>query len=615
MPMRYRGQAPAGCDVDAANQVPTFMAPAFSADSRTLDRLLADPYVFRVPDYQRSYSWTTKEAGQLIDDVVVACGETGDPSDPDQGYFLGAVLLMEAAGDPVADAASGGLRSFDIIDGQQRLITLTILLAVLRDLAEDRELALDGLVKPLIETANGRTQPRFRIVPRGPEGAFLEAFVQEAGGALEMPEEEVLSEGQTRILMVREHFAEVLIDLDDDELKRLARFLCAACHFAVVTTRTIDRAHRIFSVLNERGRPLARNDILKAQILGALPAAERAAGSDRWTAMEVKLDGAVEELFSHIRAIEGPNRGTIISGVGAVVTQAGGPTAFCRDILDPYAAIFASIRSRGERGGNLSPAVHHYLSYLSWFGSSEWIPALMRYWKACDGDQDKLAAFLTRYDRLAFGLRLLGVGADKRLARYMALLHRIRASANLDDQDSPLEFSRDEQRNILYNLRGIHARSQLTCKLLLLRLNDVMAGTPQHLDPADYTVEHVLPQKPGRNSQWRTWFPLADDRESSTQSLGNLVLVTREQNDRARNMELAKKLDVYFGRGAKPLHITRDLEKIPEWRREQVVEREQKLLALVHGLWQFGDGQPAGPVAPQATSAGVSRRRGKSRRS
>ena len=70
------------------------MAPAFTAETRTLAELLRDPNVLQVPDYQRAFSWTTKEAGQLIDDLMVANAETADPTDQEAGYFLGAVLLM-----------------------------------------------------------------------------------------------------------------------------------------------------------------------------------------------------------------------------------------------------------------------------------------------------------------------------------------------------------------------------------------------------------------------------------------------------------------------------------------------------------------------------------------
>ena len=129
---------------------------------------------------------------------------------------------------------------------------------------------------------------------------------------------------------------------------------------------------------------------------------------------------------------------------------------------------------------------------------------------------------------------------------------------------------------ILYNLRNLHSRSPLTCKLVLLRLNDELSGAPQGLSPGDYTVEHILPQKPGRTSAWRSWFPSAEEREVCTNSIGNLVLVTREQNDKARNAELPRKLDIFFrAQGVQVPRITAELEGIAEWRAPQLLAREE----------------------------------------
>jgi hypothetical protein len=589
------------------------MAPALTTDSRTLERLLSGADIFRVPDYQRGYSWTIKEAGQLIDDLRIAAHEDERRGDPDSGYFLGAVLLMETAGNGGnGQAAAAGARTLDIVDGQQRLVTLTILLSVLRDLCRDRGAPIDELIRPMLEGSAAPGSPTvLRVSPRGREGAFLATYVQRPGACLEMPDEDGLAEGEARILAVREHLASELLDLESGELAAFARYLASACHFAVVTTRTIDRAHRIFSVLNERGRPLARNDILKAHILGAVPAGSRPRAAAAWDAMESELGSTFEELFSHVRTIEGRTRGTVIGSIAAIVEASGGAERFLDDLLAPYAAIFADIRKGAADGTARTPTIGRYLTYLGWVGSAEWVPPLILFWHRCGGDAGRLEAFLVRYDRLCFGLRLLGIGADKRLSRFNAVLQAIRDGREPQAVDNPLDLTREEQRNILYNLRGLHARSQLTCKLLLLRLNDLIAGTPQHLDPSLLTVEHVLPQKPGRNSQWRTWFPLADERETCTQSLGNLILVTREQNDRARNMELPRKIAVYFADPQAAPHISRDLKGVTEWRRDQIIAREQRLLALVNRLWQLDTGKVATGMSTRETerSAGAAPRR------
>ncbi len=568
------------------------MPSGFNSETFSLGRLLADPFTFRIPDYQRPYSWTTKEAEQLLDDLFLELDGATAPGAPESGYFLGAVLLMEHPARPSAQGSGPGV--YDIVDGQQRLVTITILLAVIRDLIAEDDGSIDELVQArLWSGAAGGAEPR--IVLRGRDGQFLRAQVQEPGASSIMPSEDDLTIGETQILSVREHLAAALFGQSIAELTRLARYLVEACYVAVITTRTVDRAHRIFSVLNERGRPLARNDILKAQILGAIEPGKRDGYTQTWERIERQLGGEFESLFSHIRTIEERARAKVINGIADLVHGSGGPEPFFKDILEPYASIFAALTQPDNRNA-LSPVIARHLTYLGWLGSAEWMPGVMLFWRKCDGDPARLENFLVRLDRLSYGLRLLGLGADKRRTRFLALLSAVRIGANFEAHDSPMELARDELRNIQYNLRNLHARSQLTCKLVLLRLNDELMDKPQQVDPGRLTVEHVLPQKPGRQSQWRTWYPTADEREASVQSLGNLVLVTKEENDRARNLELARKQEIYFARGpVEALAITRDVHGLAEWRQEQIKAREDRLLSLVNTLWRLDPvkGRPA----------------------
>ena len=107
--------------------------------SRTVAALFAPPFLFSVPSYQRSYSWTLREAAQLLEDVATAAGIDGGEAEPD--YFLGAILLLANEAENPPGSASC---LYDIIDGQQRLAILTILACVLREMG-DRQGIADAL--------------------------------------------------------------------------------------------------------------------------------------------------------------------------------------------------------------------------------------------------------------------------------------------------------------------------------------------------------------------------------------------------------------------------------------------------------------------------------------
>ena len=166
------------------------------------------------------------------------------------------------------------------------------------------------------------------------------------------------------------------------------------------------------------------------------------------------------------------------------------------------------------------------------------------------------------------------------------------AGAIQSDAGSPLELLRDEIRTIGYNLKDLHARSAPLCKLVLLRLNDEMAGRPQNLNAGDLTVEHVLPKKHGAGSAWRGAFPDAPEREQCTEALGNLVLVSKAQNDKAGNLEFARKHAIYFPpSGGAALAINEYVRRQKTWTPAQVRERDEDLMKRLAAIWNFGNGE------------------------
>jgi len=570
------------------------MQPPFSASCMTIGEMLGGHLRLSVPGYQRPYAWTTHQAAQLLDDILLA---VDDPASDAAGnsagsdYFLGAVVLMEAeTGDRAAMSPSPGV-THEIVDGLQRLVTMTILLAVLRDIAADDDAKASAMAARCILDRDERDdcsdEGQLRLRLSGETHRFFYDFVQQPGASSAMPADDDLPTPEARLLAVREHLMASLIGESRARRRQLLEYILGSCHCAVISARTLDRAHQIFAVLNDRGMPLARGDILKAQILGEVPADRRTALNHRWRDVEHALGGSLEELFSHLRTIEGRSRARIIDEIRMLVDRSGNAERFVESTLFPYAEILKCIREIPR--SVLTTPVWAPLRYLGWLSSHDWIPPLMLYWRRVKGDPDRLAAFLARLERLAYGLRVLGIGSDKRATRYRAVLEAIRVG-RIDHPTSPLDLSRDEQRLIAFNLRTLHTRSQLACKLVLLRLNDLMAGQPQHLDPAAFTVEHVLPQKPGRSSQWCEWFPRTDERAQCTQSIGNLILVSRDENEQASNLDFARKLEIYFGKGAErqPL-ITRDIQRCAEWRPADVRNREEQLIGLIAAHWRLGN--------------------------
>src|SRR5882757_108803 len=84
--------------------------------------VLGDAFVHEIPPYQRPYAWAEEQALQLLDDLREAM-----QSGSEEPYFLGSIVVIKPLGQAVGQ----------VVDGQQRLTTLTILAAVLRDVATE----------------------------------------------------------------------------------------------------------------------------------------------------------------------------------------------------------------------------------------------------------------------------------------------------------------------------------------------------------------------------------------------------------------------------------------------------------------------------------------------
>jgi hypothetical protein len=423
--------------------------------------------------------------------------------------------------------------------------------------------------------------------------------VRRGGATAEPCPEGRLSPAELRILEVRKHIRDAVIDLDAPGRRALADFLLDKCHIVLVSAIGIDRAHRMFTVLNATGRPLARNDILKAALLGNVPAPALDRATAEWDAAQSRLGTDFDSLFSHLRTIHHRSSAHIIAGVQKIAEDQGGAETFIVRLLAPAAAAFDDIRHARHMGAPQSAAIADSLRHLGWLRGGDWIPPALQCWLQHGGDAAELAWFLKALDRLAYGLRILRMGTKRRAARLGAVISALRQGSDMRAPASQLMLTREEQSTIRHNLRDLHARSAPLAKLVLLRLNEEMSGRAQNVPIEDLTVEHILPRKPSTNSRWRQWFPDPSERGRCTESLGNLVLMTRAQNDRAGNQDFARKQQVLFAPdGTLTLPVNDYVRGQTEWRAAQIREREAELLAHLYRLWDIA--APQRTIAPPA---------------
>lgn len=564
------------------------MPSGLQASSFSISNLLAGPFLFNIPAYQRPFSWGAEEAGQLLDDLVDAAGiGTGNTPEPD--YFLGTILLMDAA--PLADverlSISMSPRSLDIVDGQQRLVTLLTLFAVMRDLEGNPKGRIARRVRAIMNARRSRgffagVMPRMLLGAR--DQPFFAQYVCEPGATNRSPETDPDGAGAA-LLDVRDHFIAQLAEYSIADRIRLCDYILDHCEVVLILSGEIDRAYRMFIVLNERGKKLQRNEILKADVISGLKSANVAWAVKAWDDTSADLGDDFETFFSHLRTIYGHTRPQIVSAVRAVVNEEGGGAPFIQNALLPYSGTFSAIRRNSHQDSGLTPRMRWYLHYLNRLADGDWAPAAMVALKNRHETPAACERLLAEIDRVAHLQRLLCLGAGRRKKRFSDITAAIRHDSEPTASQSVFSFSREEVRNLAFHLKDLHKRNQKICKLLLLRLNDEMTGTMGNVELDKLTVEHVLPQRPPKASEWRQWFPSADERSHYTETLGNLVLVSQSQNDKARNALFADKKLIFASPA--PLAITRDVLSCAMWTKAEIEQRESGLFAAIERIWRI----------------------------
>jgi hypothetical protein len=559
------------------------MAGGLAAHEHPLSKIFCSDYQFEVPSYQRPYSWEEEQAGELFDDVLGAMRRSGGRAEAEP-YFLGSLVLIKAPGSTRAQ----------VVDGQQRLTTLTLLFAALRDMIgrDDVRAALEKLVvEPGDPLRNLVEQPRLTVWEAHRE--FFAKHVTCPGGLRALGDEQVLEGAQQLVRLNGQLFIRHLEALPEEERIELARFLVSSTYLVVVSTPDENSAHRIFAVMNDRGMQLSHTDILKAEILGGIPAADREGYAAKWAAAEECVGrDAFGDLFAHVRMIYAKTKPekSILEEFRRQVLGTFAVSAYPQvitDLIEPYADAQAALLTAGYKAAARAEEVNRCLMWLARLDNSDWQPAALwalRHWR---NDPDRLAAFLVGLERLAASMFIRRVDVNARIRRYGEVLRALEGNSRLRDP-GVLELTSEERAETMDCLNGPVYETARTRLYVLTRLDEALAGAGASYEHKIITVEHVLPQSPKPGSHWTVSFT-PGERDYWLHRLANLVLLDRRKNSAAANLDFGDKKDRYFATKGKvsPFALTTTVISRTEWTPAILGHRQEELLATLATVWRL----------------------------
>ena len=543
-----------------------------------------------IPSYQRPYAWTEDEAGALFDDLHDFYETEAD----EEQFFLGSIVLVKEEDKPLAE----------VIDGQQRLTTLTILLAAITSKlsGESRTDFNDYIIERGRHSLGLEPKPRVHIRRR--DNDFFKKYIQELNFDdlfsldIEIQDTEakrnIIKNAKLLMNRIEDNFR------TEDELISFGVYLVQRCFLVAVSTPTKQAAFRIFSVMNSRGMNLLPTDIIKADVIGAISDAKHEIYNNKWEEMEVELGrSGFYDLFGHIRMIIAKTKAkkalqdefysTLFPDTNGKDISETTAINFIDEILEPYAEAYRIVKNCEYASSNGADTVNDILHWLNRIDNSDWVPVAMRYYKKHGKDAVLMNKFLRRLERLAAYMRATSYDVNHRIERYAKVLTDIE-DINDISFGSSIELTSEEISQFIAVLNSnMYTMTSKKRNYLILRLDSFVANVAATYDSKILTIEHVLPQTVDETSQWGTWWPNIDERNEWVHKIGNLLPLAKKTNSEAQNYEFVKKKDKYFrGKGGVTTYaLTTQVLMETEWKPETVKRRQKELIEVYKMNWDL----------------------------
>ncbi|GAA9671816.1 DUF262 domain-containing protein [Helicobacter pylori] len=556
---------------------------------------------YQIPIYQRPYQWTEENCKKLLDDLLSSyeCYKESD-------YFCGSLVLIAIGTDSATNA-----KTYDVVDGQQRLSTFILLAKVLATLYnnENNEV-LDKTSRDFLEKSLGDTDGEkrkrltFNTIGLNAKDDFQDAldFFDDLDAS---------KNNKNNYLKNAICLKNYLEKKEIENINAFIKWLYFKVVFIRTTCPNISMALRIFSVLNARGLPLHAIDIFKAELLKKLAKEkDQEEFVFRWNALRQKCSeneskfpkrkenkrekNAAEILFSWYLTYLNP----VTSGKNMEERLADQferlnkpPLEYLKGIENFYNAYCKVLEMQDWHA--------HLLSYLA---SDFWriilCTSILHHYS--DQDIETLKELLVKFyyqnwvaeqkePKKQTNCNIIKALKEKQSVENIASIVKEYLNGNKITQ----HFKEKLEDDHLYEKhKKASKNSWLRPILILVEYSMSDDPKPKRIQKDDYHIEHILPQNPDPSSQWMKDFS-EEERGLYTHSLANLTLLGGTKNAQASNLDFKDKQKIYMGEEIKlnkkkPFKVmtcykmTIDIaHHYTEWTPKSLEKRKEELIKII----------------------------------
>jgi uncharacterized protein with ParB-like and HNH nuclease domain len=556
------------------------------ASETSLQPVIEGTKQYVVPLFQRTYSWDTKEWEMLWQDLIELC-EDEDPRD----HFIGSIVTMPTASVPQ------GIAKYLLIDGQQRLTTIFILLALLRDAAKtsNGSMLSQEIEETLLTNRFKQGNDVWKLLPTQ---ADRKAFIQllEVGDVAQ----------ETRIAKAAAFFKRRLRSPEAPDLETLKKVIVDNLMLVSIVLDPDDNPHLIFESLNAKGKPLSQADLIRNYFFMRIHVDDQEQLYEKsWEPMRERLGDSLTECIRHFLMKDGAivKKGEVYF---ALKERADGKSqqeviVYLQEV-SRFADYYAKLL---QPDGESSPKLRERMKRLNRIEVTVAYPFLLNVYNDYANeqiDEDEFSDVMEVIENFMIRRLVCRVPTNQLNKIFPALYAQASEADSLVEGLKESLRTKNYPRDTEFRERFVSSRlytsgDRAKTKLILERLESSF-GNKEAVPYDNLSVEHVMPQM--LTDWWRQH--LGEDFEATHElmlhTIGNLTLTG--YNPELSNADFPHKRQLF-----KESHLSLnkwfvDQEK---WDEETILIRAESLAEVALSIWAyFGSIEDDAPTTAQTVT-------------
>ena len=536
---------------------------------------------FLIPNYQRFYSWDTEQCKRLWNDIV-DMQKKGKV-----GHFVGSIVNIAEQAMPT------GVQKYMIIDGQQRMTTLTLLLLALRDYAiktpEDTTINSKRIDNMLLKNEYENGDERYKLLLTETDRDILMRLV----------EEKPIPDGtRSRILENYNYFSGKIADKElhpAEVYESIGKLQIVN----ITLDRTIDDAQAIFESLNSTGKELSESDLIRNYVLMGLEPNEQNYVYDHlWRPMELLFEydtqGSMMDRFFRdyltMKITRIPKQDRVYEEFKTYHLNCEFATVreLCQDIY-----IYAKYYTNMVFKRSTNPGLKSLYEDINDLRMEVSYPFLLRVHNDCtEGTitEEELCEIIRLCISYVFRRSICDIPTNSLNKTFATLRNEIKADDYMNSikaffvlRDDYKEFPDDDKFEKALVSRDVY--NMRSRNFLLSHLENFKNKAPIIIE--NFTIEHIMPQNPKLSNEWQqelgpTWKEI---QKTYLHTIGNLTLTA--YNSEMSDNPFMVKMDMDGGFKESGLRLNAYLVKLTKWNEQHIKERAKILADKAKEIWEF----------------------------